>query len=146
MDFGEWQTSNPPDGTLIFPNGVIFESWPDVQAEDQTKSAILDGEIVCLGAAGKLNFDAPLFRRTLPCFYTLEVAAGGGEDIRTAALAAQAAARTDRASEGGPPLEVEHLITRGVESLSLSGSKICRESSPSGRMGAMRRMAPPPAR
>jgi hypothetical protein len=43
---------------------------------------VIDGEIVCLDARGRINFKSLLFRREWPYFYAFNLLAVDGEDLR----------------------------------------------------------------
>lgn len=70
---------------LLSRNGNVFKSWPqlgeEIASSVRCDSAILDGEIVCLDAAGKPDFRSLLFRRTAPCFYAFDVLEVEGESL-----------------------------------------------------------------
>lgn len=57
---------------LVSRNGNTFKSFPAlseaIPAELRTRSAILDGEIVCLDHHGKSQFEDLMFRRGEPRF------------------------------------------------------------------------------
>lgn len=61
---------------LISRNGNDFKSFSvlndTIEAEITAKSAVLDGEIVSLDAAGKSQFRDLLFRRGEPRFYAFD--------------------------------------------------------------------------
>src|SRR4051812_47710189 len=76
------------DGTcrLVSRNGNAFKSFPSlvdsIPRELRTRSAVLDGEIVCLDADGKPQFYDLLFRRGDPRFYAFDVLQCNGEALR----------------------------------------------------------------
>ena len=71
---------------LISRNGNDFKSFPALNAimpaELRARSAVLDGEIVCLDGDGKPQFRDLLFRRGEPCFYAFDLLWCEGEDLR----------------------------------------------------------------
>jgi len=71
---------------LISRNGNEFKSFPDLSlgilSELGTRSAILDGEIVCLDKTGRTQFKDLLFRRGEPRFCAFDVLWTEGEDLR----------------------------------------------------------------
>jgi bifunctional non-homologous end joining protein LigD len=66
-------------------NRNTFKSFPAlseaIPAELGTRSAILDGEIVCLDESGKAQFEDLLFRRGEPRFCAFDVLWVDGEDL-----------------------------------------------------------------
>ena len=72
--------------SLISRNGNQFKSFPalaeNLPAELRARSAILDGEIVCLDRHGKTQFKDLLFRSGEPRFYTFDLLWADGEDLR----------------------------------------------------------------
>jgi bifunctional non-homologous end joining protein LigD len=79
-------------------------------------SAVLDGELVCLDAAGRSQFYPLLFRREWPYFYAFDLLAVDGEDLCDRPLLER-----KRRLRGIMPrvtsrlLYVDHLQSRGVE-------------------------------
>jgi ATP-dependent DNA ligase len=75
---------------LISRNGNEFKSFPDLALElpneVSARSAILDGEIVCLDTAGKPQFRDLLFRRGEPRFVAFDLLWCDGQDLRYSAL------------------------------------------------------------
>jgi bifunctional non-homologous end joining protein LigD len=71
---------------LISRNGHPFKSWPQLAEEIahavRAHSAVLDGEIVCLGPDGRSRFYDLLFRREWPYFMACDVLAIDGKDLR----------------------------------------------------------------
>lgn len=76
------------DGTcrLVSRNGNELKSFPAVNdaiaAEINARSAVLDGEIVCLSDDGKPQFRDLVFRRGEPRFIAFDLLALEGEDLR----------------------------------------------------------------
>ena len=64
-------------------NGNQFKSFPalaeSIPAELRARSAVLDGEIVCLDRHGKTQFKDLLFRRGDPRFYAFDLLWHDGE-------------------------------------------------------------------
>ena len=71
---------------LVSRNGNQFKSFPalneSLPAELRARSAVLDGEIVCLDRHGKTQFKDLLFRRGEPRFYAFDVQWLDGKDMR----------------------------------------------------------------
>jgi bifunctional non-homologous end joining protein LigD len=71
---------------LISRNGNEFKSFPALNANLPVKlcarSAVLDGEIVCLDKEGKTQFKDLLFRRGEPRFYAFDLPWLNGKDLR----------------------------------------------------------------
>jgi len=70
---------------LVSRNGHEFKSWPQLAEEVahavRATRAVLDGEICCLDPDGRSNFNALLFRRERPYFYTFDITSLEGEDL-----------------------------------------------------------------
>lgn len=70
---------------LVSRNGNAFKSFPSLSeslpAELRARSAVLDGEIVCLDRHGKSQFKELLFRRGEPRFYAFDLLHLDGEDL-----------------------------------------------------------------
>ena len=75
---------------LISRNGITFKSWPQLANElahaVRARDAILDGEICCLDADGRSNFNHLLFRREWPYFYAFDLLRVNGRDLRALPL------------------------------------------------------------
>jgi bifunctional non-homologous end joining protein LigD len=71
---------------LLSRNGNWFKSFPvlcDSLASDlRVRSAVLDGEIVCLDKQGHTQFNQLLYRRGDPCFYAFDLLFLNGRDLR----------------------------------------------------------------
>jgi bifunctional non-homologous end joining protein LigD len=71
---------------LISRNGNQFKSFPalaeSLPAELRARSAVLDGEIVCLDRHGETHFKDLLFRRGEPRFYAFDLLWCDGDDLR----------------------------------------------------------------
>jgi bifunctional non-homologous end joining protein LigD len=71
---------------LVSRNGHTFKHWPQLCEElahsVKAHDAVIDGEIVCLGAQGRSNFKSLPFRREWPYFYAFDLLAVDGEDLR----------------------------------------------------------------
>jgi bifunctional non-homologous end joining protein LigD len=78
------------DCHLISRNGNSFKSFPAlneaIPRELRARSAVLDGEIVCLDRHGKSQFRDLLFRRGEPRFYAFDLLWIDGEDMRDTPL------------------------------------------------------------
>jgi bifunctional non-homologous end joining protein LigD len=75
---------------LVSRNGHRFKSWPylaeDIAHAVRAHSAVLDGEIVCLGADGCSRFRDLLFRRVWPYFLAFDALSIDREDLRALPL------------------------------------------------------------
>jgi bifunctional non-homologous end joining protein LigD len=75
---------------LVSRNGNEFKSFPDLTVtlpeELGNRTAILDGEIVCLNTHGKAEFGDLLFRRREPRFIAFDLLSSRGEDLRYMSL------------------------------------------------------------
>ena len=71
---------------LVSRNGHTFKHWPSLCGElahaVRCDDAILDGEIVCLGADGQPRFNSLLFRRGWPYFMAFDLLWLNGEELR----------------------------------------------------------------
>ena len=76
--------------TLISRNGNEFKSFRTLNesllAEPKVRSAVLDGESVCLNDAGKTEFRDLLFRRSEPRFVAFDLLWYDGQDLRYSPL------------------------------------------------------------
>jgi bifunctional non-homologous end joining protein LigD len=106
--------------TLISRNGHVFKSWPQLAEEIahsvRAHTAILDGEICCLGSDGTSNFKNLLFRREWPLFMAFELLAVDGDDLRALPLLQ----RKRRLNRIMPRVEsrlryVDHVRERGCD-------------------------------
>lgn len=74
------------DCKLVSRNGNDFKSFSAldkaIPKELRSRSAVLDGEIVCLDRHGKTQFKDLLFRRGEPRLYAFDLLWCGGEDLR----------------------------------------------------------------
>jgi bifunctional non-homologous end joining protein LigD len=75
---------------LISRNGNTFKSFAalneGIPRELRTRSAVLDGEIVCLDREGKSQFKDLLFWRGEPRFYAFDILWAKGKDLRNLPL------------------------------------------------------------
>ena len=75
---------------LISRRRHVYKSWPYLCAElahaVRCDRAVLDGEIVCLGADGRSRFNDLLFRRESPYFAAFDLLWLNGEDLRSLPL------------------------------------------------------------
>src|SRR6185436_4828945 len=71
---------------LVSRRRHVYRQFPQLQRElahaVRATSAILDGEIACLGDDGRSLFNRLLFRRDWPHFVAFDVLAIDGEDLR----------------------------------------------------------------
>ena len=75
---------------LYSRNGHPFASFADLATRIgnalMPRSAVLDGEIVCLDKRGHCEFNDLLFRRAEPCFVAFDVLQSSGKDLRNERL------------------------------------------------------------
>ena len=75
---------------LVSRNGTPFAQFASLGAELRAclrvRSAVLDGELVCLTEDGRPDFNALLFRRGTPAFVAFDVLALNGRDVRALPL------------------------------------------------------------
>jgi bifunctional non-homologous end joining protein LigD len=75
---------------LISRNRNEFKSFGDLALalphDLRTKSAVMDGEIVCLDRDGRSDFASLFYRRAEPIFVAFDLLAVGGRDLRTLPL------------------------------------------------------------
>src|SRR3954454_15572050 len=75
---------------LVSRNGNTFKSFESLSLELprqlHTRSAVLDGEIVCLDSDGRSNFADLFYRRREPIFVAFDLLATKGEDMRSLPL------------------------------------------------------------
>ena len=71
---------------LVSRTGYVYKRWPYLAEEiahaARVRSAILDGEIVCLGSDGRSRFYDLLFHREWPYFLAFDALFIDGEDLR----------------------------------------------------------------
>jgi bifunctional non-homologous end joining protein LigD len=76
---------------LVSRHGHVFRAWPQLAEEIahgvRGDSAVLDGEIVCMGPDGRPDFNRLMFRREWPVFFAFDVLSINGADIRALPLA-----------------------------------------------------------
>jgi len=74
------------DCRLVSRNGHTYRTFDrlrtSISSELKLRSAILDGEIVCLDGEGRSQFNPLLFRRCNPVFAAFDVLWSGGRDLR----------------------------------------------------------------
>jgi hypothetical protein len=92
---------------LISRNGNTFRRFAPLAASLvpalRARHAVIDGEIVCLDADGRADFDALFYRRRPPVFVAFDLLALNGKDLRARARSASASGGSARSSSGGPP-------------------------------------------
>jgi len=75
---------------LVSRNGNRFAQFTalgvELRAAIGVRSAVLDGEVVCLDNQGQPQFNALLFRRGVPVFVAFDVLAVNGRDLRALPL------------------------------------------------------------
>ena len=77
---------DPSGVRLVSRNGNRFSSFAELCASLEfflnAKSAVLDGEIVCLDENGRSQFNELLFRRSTPQFCAFDLLSLTGKDLR----------------------------------------------------------------
>jgi bifunctional non-homologous end joining protein LigD len=72
--------------TLYSRNGHPFASFRDLSLQIGNalipRSAVIDGEIVCLDTKGKPQFYELMLRRGKPCFIAFDLLSTNGKDLR----------------------------------------------------------------
>lgn len=75
---------------LVSRYGHTFGSWRQLAEEIahavRADSAVLDGEIVCLGPHGRPDFYRLMFRREWPLFFAFDALSIDGADLRALAF------------------------------------------------------------
>lgn len=77
----------PTGVTFVSRTGYVYGRRFDVlgaalRRELRVRSAVLDGEIVCLDAEGRPRFSDLMFRRSEPIFFAFDILARGARDLR----------------------------------------------------------------
>ena len=107
------------DCRLISRRGHVFKSWPYLRTElahsVRCNSAVLDGEIACLGPDGRSRFNHLLFRRDWPYFLGFDVLWLDGRDLRSLPLIERKAILKRIIPNNDRIRYVEHIEARGVE-------------------------------
>ena len=123
---------------LVSRNGHPFKSWPyfaeEIAHAVRARNAVLDGEIVCLGADGCSRFHDLLFRREWPYFLAFDVLSIDDEDLRALPLVQ----RKRRLARIMPRVESRLLLLDAIppaasDSSSWPASATSKASSPNGR-------------
>jgi len=75
---------------LLSRKGHVYKRFVElgqqVAATVPARSAVLDGEIVCLDGQGKSQFYSLMFRRSPACFYAFDILEMNGKDLRSLPL------------------------------------------------------------
>jgi bifunctional non-homologous end joining protein LigD len=103
---------------LVSKNGNAFKSFLSLSRvlpkEIRAKSAILDGEIVCLDKDGKSQFTDLMFHRGEPRFYAFDILQCDGQDQRFLQLVdRKQKLKTVMPRHGESLLHVDHLVRDG---------------------------------
>jgi hypothetical protein len=111
---------------LVSRTGHVYKAFTplcaEIVAKVRARTALLDGEVVCLDERGTPDFYALLYRRRPPCFYAFDLIFLEGEDLREKPLLARKRLLRRVLSRGrGPVGYVNHVRSRGVELF----SKVC---------------------
>lgn len=102
---------------LVSRRGNVFKAFAPLRASLATigREVILDGEIVCLDAAGKPQFYDLMRRRGEPVFYAFDVLWLGGEDLRSHPTIERKAILEDLVRGHPRILYATHFEARGVD-------------------------------
>lgn len=105
---------------LVSRNGHRFKSWPQLAEEVahavRVHRIVLDGEICCLDADGRSNFNALLFRREWPYFYAFDVLSVDGRDLSALPLVERKRILLSvMPTVGGRLLYLDHVEARGLD-------------------------------
>jgi bifunctional non-homologous end joining protein LigD len=113
---------------LVSRRGNVYKRFlplAEQMARDlKVKSAVLDGEIVCLDADGRSQFHSLLYHRATPYFYAFDILQRNGKDLRSWPLIARKQhLRKLIPNRVSPLLYVDHIEERGEDLFQLA----CRE-------------------
>lgn len=105
---------------LVSRNGHNFKTWPQLAEElahaVRANQVILDGEICCLDADGRSNFNALLFRREWPYFYAFDILDLEGEDLTSRPLLERKGLLVSVLPRiEGRLLYLDHIEMRGID-------------------------------
>jgi len=106
---------------LVSRNGNTFKRFAPLAAEIAValrgvRSAILDGEVVCLDHAGRPLFNALLYRRREPCFVAFDCLWLDGRDLRRLPLIERKRVLRGIVPRRRPCVQyLPHLHRRGVD-------------------------------
>jgi bifunctional non-homologous end joining protein LigD len=89
-------------------------------AQLPVRSAILDGEIVCLDGAGRSVFDRLFYRQGSPCFCAFDLLWLDGQDLRQRPLLERKERLQELVIEGLPVLYSDHVAQHGVRFFDLA--------------------------
>ena len=92
-----------------------FQPLCDSVARLPVKSAILDGEIVCLDKFGRSVFDRLFYRQGTPYFYAFDLLWLNGRDLRSRPLLERKARLKQVIPAGLHVLYSDHIERRGIE-------------------------------
>ena len=92
-----------------------FRPLCDSIARLPVKSAILDGEIVCLDKFGRSVFDRLFYRQGTPYFYAFDLLWLNGRDLRSRPLLERKARLKQVIPAGLQVLYSDHVERRGIE-------------------------------
>ena len=110
---------DPSGARLISRNGNRFASFNSLSEAIafflSVKSAVLDGEIVCLDQDGCSQLDHLLFRRGEPTFCAFDLLSLNGRDLRDQPLIERKRRLRDTLPECPQLLFVDHVEERGEE-------------------------------
>jgi len=102
---------------LVSRNGNTFKSFEvlreAIPKEISAKTAVLDGEIVCLGSDGRSQFNELLFRRGEPRFFAFDLLWCDGKELRYDALHDRKRQLRSLIREKDQLLYCDHIETHG---------------------------------
>ena len=105
---------------LVSRRGNVYKRFlplaEQMAKELKVKSAVLDGEIVCLDADGRSQFNSLLFHRGTPYFYAFDILQRNNKDLRSVPLIARKR-QLRRLIPNRPSslLYVDHIEERGED-------------------------------
>ena len=108
-----------PEGCrLISRNGNTFQSFATLADELKrcvpVRSAILDGEIVCIGSDGRPRFYDLLYRKGTPLYFAFDLLSANGKDMRSLPLIERKAKLRSLLHDcTSPILYVQHVESEG---------------------------------
>jgi bifunctional non-homologous end joining protein LigD len=113
---------------LVSRRGNVYKRFlplAEQMARDlKVRSAVLDGEIVCLDTDGRSHFHSLLYHRGRPYFYAFDILQWNGQDLRSLPLIARKQhLRELIPNRLSPLLYVDHIEERGEDLFQLA----CRE-------------------
>lgn len=108
------------EARLVSRKGITYTRFGDLTAElaetIRIRNAVLDGEIVCLDAKGRPQFDQLFYRRGTPAFVVFDLLWLNGRDYRPEPLLFRKCTLATIISSGSPCLlNAQYVLERGVD-------------------------------